>query len=156
MACGITHDPEESFDIVQDTFVKVYEKIDTFKEEAEFSTWLYRIAVNQCLNWRRRWKRRFRWHHQPLQNESGEIFLESVGSENNPENLYYKKELGQAVQENLARLPADARTIFILKEVEGLPYDQIAKILNIKIGTVSSRLFYARQKLRGLMKDRLG
>ena len=69
IAYGITLDREESLDIVQDVFLKVYRSIHKFKGESSLSTWLYRITVNTCLNWQRRWKRRLRWHHRPLEGD---------------------------------------------------------------------------------------
>jgi len=148
IAYGITMDREESLEIVQDVFLKVYSSIHAFEGRSKLYTWLRRITVNQSLNWRRRWKRRFRWHHQPLENEDTVESMELGTDEYGPETLYRKKELEKILNEGLNRLPEDARTIFILKEIEGLSYDDIAKTLDIKKGTVSSRIFYARQKLK--------
>lgn len=147
IAYGITLDREESLDIVQEVFLKVYQKIHTFREESSLSTWLHRITVNQCLNWRRRWKRRFRWHHQPLERDEAGDHPELGTDAYHPETLYQKKEFERALWQRLKELPEQARVVFILKEVEGLSYDEIAKALKIKRGTVSSRLFYARKKL---------
>ena len=84
------------------------------------------------LNWRRRWKRRFRWHHQPLEKEDSSNDV-ALGTEAyNPETLYGKKELDRIIKEGLKTLPEDARTVFILKELEGMSYDEIAGILKIK------------------------
>ncbi|MBW2109133.1 MAG: RNA polymerase sigma factor [Deltaproteobacteria bacterium] len=148
IAYGITLDREESLDIVQDVFIKVYEKIHTFRGESSLATWLHRITVNLCLNWKRRWTRRFRWHHQPLEKEDGMDYPELGTSEGVAEQLYEQKELKHLLWRQLQQLPGDARAVFVLKEVEGLSYDEIAKALNIKKGTVSSRLFYARKRLR--------
>ena len=146
VAYGMTLDREESLDIVQDVFLKVYEKIYGFREESKLSTWLYRVTVNQCLNWRRRWKRRFRWHHQPTDEANGH---EELGTgDDHPETLYQNKELEQAFWDQFRQLPSEARAVLVLKEFESLSYDEIAEALNIKTGTVSSRLFYARKKLR--------
>jgi len=150
IAFGITLDREESLDIAQEVFLKVYQKIHTFEQKAALSTWLHRITVNQSLNWKRRWKRRFRGQHQPLEN-SGAL---EPGTENQkPERLYQDKELGRMMQEGLKELPADARAVFVLKEIEGLSYDEIAATLSIKRGTVSSRLFYARKRLRERLRE---
>lgn len=156
IAYGITLDREESLDIVQDVFLKVYQKIHAFREESSLSTWLHRITVNLCLNWKRRWIRRFRWHHQPLEIEDGGDYPELGTNENMPEKLYEQKELKKMLWEQLKDLPEEARAVFVLKEMEGLSYDEIAETLRIKTGTVSSRLFYARKKLRhGLKKVQL-
>lgn len=148
IAYGIILDREESLDIVQDVFLKVYSRIHSFEGKSTLYTWLRRITVNESLNWRRKWKRRFRWHHQPLEDKDGgssvELGTEAVG----PETLYKKKELEKIIHQGLNKLPEDARAVLILKEVEGLSYDEIARHLGIKKGTVSSRIFYAREKLK--------
>lgn len=148
IAYRITLDREESLEIVQDVFLKVYTHIHTFKGDSTLYFWLKRITINQCLNWIRRWKRRFRWQHQPLGGEGREPHKEPGTDVNNPEAVYEKKELKKILTEGLRDLPEDARTVFILKELEGLSYDEIAALLKIKKGTVSSRLFYARQRLK--------
>jgi RNA polymerase sigma-70 factor (ECF subfamily) len=153
IAYGITLDREESLDVVQDVFLKVYQKIHSFRGESSLSTWLHRITVNMCLNWKRRWMRRFKWHHQPLEREEGGDYSELGTTETLPGTLYEQKELKEILWEQLKDLPEEARAVFVLKEIEGLSYDEIAKTLRIKTGTVSSRLFYARKKLRkGLKK----
>ena len=152
VAFGITMDHEESLDIVQEVFLKVHQNIQTFEEKAALSTWIHRITVNQCLNWRRRWKRRFRWQHQPLK----ESDLPEPGTDGEkPDILYEKEELRRLLQEGLKRLPEDARTVLVLKELEGLSYEDIAQTLNIRRGTVSSRLFYARKKLEEILKGHI-
>jgi len=150
IAFGMTLDREESLDIAQEVFLKVYQKIDTFEQKAALSTWLHRITVNQSLNWKRRWKRRFRGQHQPLESSG----VPEPGTENQkPERLYQHKELGRMLQEGLRGLPEDARAVFVLKEIEGLSYGEIADTLGVKPGTVSSRLFYARKRLREQLRE---
>ena len=148
IAFAITLDHDESLDICQEVFLQVFRKIDTFKADARLSTWLHRIAVNQALNWKRRWKRRLRWHHQPLERENGITLRELGTDEHNPENRYRERQMEARFRESLAALPEEARAVFVLKEVEGLSYEEIADRLNIRKGTVSSRLFYARRRLR--------
>jgi RNA polymerase sigma-70 factor (ECF subfamily) len=157
IAYGITLDSEDSLDIVQDVFLKVHQNIRRFRGKSKLSTWLHRITVNQSLNWKRRWKRRFRWHHRPLVTEDSGDYPELGTNEYYPEKLYQNKEFEKAFREKLRELPEDARTVFVLKEIEGLSYEEIAKTLKLKRGTVSSRLFYARQKLKeSLEQDLLG
>ena len=155
IAYGITLNREESLDIVQEVFLKVHQNIHTFREESKLSTWLHRITVNACLNWKRKWKRRFRWHHQPIERDEAGDRPELGTDEYYPETLYQRKEFEKILWERLRELPEEARVVFVLKEVEGLSYDEIAKTLNIKTGTVSSRLFYARKKLRKSLKEYL-
>jgi RNA polymerase sigma-70 factor (ECF subfamily) len=148
IAYGITLDREESLDIVQEVFVKVYERIHTFRGESKLSTWLHRITVNLCLNWKRRWKRRFRWHHEPIEAEEVSKKADVEGEDQRPDTLYEKKELEEIFWRCLREIPETARAVFVLKEVEGLSYEEIAEALKIRKGTVSSRLFYARKKLK--------
>jgi len=154
IAYGITLDSEESREIVQEVFIKVFRRINSFRGDSKLFTWLRRITVNESLNWQRKWKRRFRWHHQSLEKEDTYGIVEDKSDMDNPESLYEKKELKKDLQDGLRSLPEDARTVFILKELEGLSYEEIARLLKIQKGTVSSRLFYARQKLKGRLFDR--
>jgi len=155
IAYGITLDREDSMDIVQEVFLKVYTSIHTFKEDSLLYTWLRRITINQSLNWKRRWKRRFKWHHQSL--EKKEIY-DSVNQQadlNHPEISYIGKEQKKILEKGLNSLPENARTALMLKELEGLSYDEIARMLNISKGTVSSRIFYARKKLKEILSNLL-
>jgi len=155
IAYGITLDREESRDIVQEVFLKVHRNIHGFREESKLSTWLYRITVNVCLNWQRRWKRRFRWHHQPLEREKARDYQEPGADDDSPGKLYEQKEFAKKMWQTLEALPAESRAAFVLKEMEGLSYEEISQALNIKKGTVSSRLFYVRKKLREELKKYL-
>jgi len=152
VAYGITLDKEESVEIVQEVFLKVYLNIRRFREEAKLSTWLHRITINQCRNWRKKWRRKFGLHHHlPARDDVANN--PGMGSdEDSPDILYEKKVLGKIFRKWLRDLPEKDRTVFVLKEVEDLSYEEIARILKIKQGTVSSRLFYARKKLKRLIK----
>ena len=154
IAYGITLDAEESREIVQEVFIKVCSSIHSFREDARLYTWLRRITVNQGLNWRRKWKRRFRWHHQSLEKEGISAMVETRTNDVNPETLYENEELKKDLRTALNSLPQDARTVFILKELEGMSYEEIARILKLKKGTVSSRIFYARQKLKSILLEK--
>ena len=152
VAYGITLDKEDSLEIVQEVFLKVYQNIRTFREEARLSTWLHRITINQCLNWRRKWKRKLRWHHQSLETGAVAVCAELQSDKDSADTLYEKKELRKIFRKWLRTLPEEARAVFVFREVEGLSYEEIAKILKIKQGTVSSRLFYTRKRLKELLK----
>lgn len=153
LAYGITLDREESQEIVQEVFLKVFQKIKEFRGQSSLSTWLHRITINQCLNWRRKWKRRAKWQHRSLEAEDAD-HLEELGSEDSgPEEIYRDAEFQRIFTEKLRSLPDDARAVFTLKELEGLSYDEIAEVMKIKRGTVSSRLFYARKKLKESLSE---
>ena len=151
VAYGITLDAEESSDIIQDVFIKAYLGIDKFKGESSLYTWLRRITVNESLNWVRKWKRRFRWQHQSLDQEDGST-LDVKSEEAGPESSFSNKQITGILKKGLDKLPEKARTALILKEVEGLTYEEIGDLLKINKGTVSSRIFYAREKLREYLK----
>lgn len=153
IAYGITLDMEESLDIVQDVFLKVFTGINRFEGKSTLYTWLRRITINESLNWIRRWKRRFRWQHQTIDSEEQGPLRELGSSETDPQRIYQKKELEKIIYNGLNMLPEKARSALILKELEGLSYDEIGSLLNIKKGTVSSRIFYAREKLREYLED---
>lgn len=153
IAYGITLDAEDSLDIVQDVFLKVYRGIDKFEGKSSLYTWLRRITVNECLNWKRKWGRRLKWQHQSIDDDSFYETPEMSNEKETPENIYRKKELEKLLEEGLNILPEKARTVFVLKELEGLSYEKIGKLLGISRGTVSSRLFYAREKLREFLRD---
>ncbi len=149
IAFGMTSDREESMDIVQEVFLKVHRHINnTFDEKSKLSTWLYRITVNESFNLLRSWKRRFRDYHHPLETDESDYFSELGTNDFAPDALYQEKEFEKAFREALKGLGKNARAVFVLKEVQGLSYDQISNILKIKRGTVSSRLCYARKTLR--------
>ncbi len=148
VAYGITLDKEESMDIVQEVFLRVFKSIHAFRGEARLATWLYRITVNQCLSWRRKWKRKYRWHKPDHDGKDMDSFPEPVENGNHPEALYQNQEHHRLLVDSLNRLPEEARAVFVLKEWEGMSYEEISKVLKIKKGTVSSRLFYVRQRLK--------
>jgi len=152
IAYGITLDREASLELAQDVFLTVFRKIDGFRSESSLATWLHRITVNLSLNRLRRWKRRLRRWHQPYETDDGHTVEWQQDSET-PETRLRKKEFERHFQTQLERLPEKARAILVLKEAEGLSYDEIAHLLKLKKGTVSSRLFYARRKLKAAMEQ---
>jgi RNA polymerase sigma-70 factor, ECF subfamily len=148
VAYGITLDRDESQEILQEVFIKVYRSIGSFREESSLSTWLHRITVNLCLNWQRKSKRRPRWDSNSSGRKDSAERLRQGGDKDRPDVLYEEKELTVWFKRWLQGLPEEERTVFVLKEANGLSYEEIARILHIKRGTVSSRLFYARKKLK--------
>ncbi len=158
IAYGVTLNHEDSIEIVQDVFVIVFKKIHTFRQESSLSTWLRKITINQCLNWKRKWKRRFKWSHDSLDLDSGKnllndnnLFKETLKNYD-PEILYREKQLGENLMKAIKKLPEKIRVVFVLNSLEGLSYEEIANSLNIKKGTVSSRLYSARKKLMNSLK----
>jgi RNA polymerase sigma-70 factor (ECF subfamily) len=141
------HDAE---DAAQDTFIKAYQNLSNFKPDASLYTWLYRIAVNTCLDYK---KRPFFVSIFKSTHEGEEFVFEQPSNEPSPEKLYESKQMGYALQKSLKKLSLKLRTVIILKEIEGFSYEKIAEILDISVGTVKSRISRAREELRELMKD---
>ena len=133
---GNTSDAE---DIAQETFLKIYHTLESFKAQAKFSSWLYRITVNTAYDHLRKNK------HKPLSLD--EIDYSAISDNKNREDLVAK----EAMQEALNKIPFDFRSALTLKEIEGLSYQEIAEALKITIGTVESRICRARQILKKLL-----
>lgn len=153
LALQITKNQEDANDVMQETFIKVYQSIHTFRQEAAFETWVYRIAVNEALNFV---KRRERRRESPLSNAQEIDFDLSVRQQaemvNDPQIHAEKAELRRWVTKAVNSLSLKHRIVVILHELEGLTHAEIASILNCSEGTVRSRLHYARKQLRTLLK----
>jgi RNA polymerase sigma-70 factor (ECF subfamily) len=147
IAYGITLDREDSLEVVQEVFISVFKNIQTFRKEAGLATWLRKITINQCLNWKRKWKRRFKWHHNSLESENDKNLFEENKKNYDPERLYSEKQFERNLMGAVKILPEKIRLVFVLNIFEGLSYEKIAQTLNIKKGTVSSRLYSARKML---------
>jgi len=141
---GNAHDAE---DAAQDTFIKAYQNLKDFRPEASFYTWLYRIAVNTCLDFK---KRPF-WESLFTKSEGKTSIDEPASDWPSPEKLYESKQIGLALQSSIRKLPSKLRTI-ILSEIDGLSYNEIADILEISIGTVKSRISRAKEELKRTLK----
>jgi RNA polymerase sigma-70 factor (ECF subfamily) len=139
----ILHNHEDAQDMTHDIYIKIYEKRQTFSGNSEFTTWLYRIAVNMAINQTKRQK----WliNKLPL---IGELFNRSSEE---PEFIGFDEQ--EKIQQVLDRLPPDHKACLVLKDVQGFSYEEIAKTLNINIGTVRSRISRGREKLAILYKE---
>ena len=152
IAFGITLDAQESQDLVQEVFLQVYQSIGDFRGDASLSTWLHRITVNRCLNWKRRWARRFKWRHGSTDSIDEVAGKEPASDLPSPEIRVTSAQTCRQIDEALKKLPAEARAIFVLRELEGLSYEAIADATGIKLGTVRSRLFHARKRLKAMLQ----
>jgi RNA polymerase sigma-70 factor (ECF subfamily) len=142
---GMVHNQADTQDLSQETFIHAYEGIKGFNEKYRFYTWLYRIAINLCIN---HWKRRKPAQLVPIEN--GESYADP-----NPATDPAAMDLRRAVEKRLAQLPEEQKTVFVLRTFEEMSYQEIAEVLGISIGTVMSRLSRAREKLKELLKDYL-
>jgi len=148
---AVVRNPEDAVELAQETFIRAYQNLSKFEERASFSTWLYRIAVNLAIDWRRRESR-----HVTLRGEEADAELERIPSVvGDAFKETARGEIAERIRGALDELTAEQRTVILLREVEGLSYDEIAEVLNCPRGTVMSRLFYARSRMRELLKDLL-
>ena len=152
IAFGITLDAEESQDIMQEVFLQVYRTIGDFRGDASLATWLHRITVNRSLNWKRRWARRFKWLHVSTDSTEGLPAVEPESDLPSPEIRVANAQTRRQIDNALKMLPDQARTVFVLREIEGLSYEEIADAIGIKLGTVRSRLFHARKRLKEILQ----
>ena len=153
LAIQITKNHADADDVMQETFIKVYRSIRTFRKDAAFETWLYRIAVNEALNFvKRRERQRTSTLETVSETEYETTLRYRVQIANDPHAHAEKAELRRHVTEAVNTLSLKHRTVVILHEFEGLTHAEIASILNCSEGTVRSRLHYARKKLRTLLK----
>jgi len=156
VAYGITLNREESRDIVQEVFLQAYRNIVGFRGDASLATWLHRITVNRCLNWKRRWARRFQWMHVSTDRTDDDAPVAEIESPlPNPEDRVVDAQRRQQIDKALKMLPEQTRTVFVLREWEGLSYGEIADVTGIKLGTVRSRLFHARKRLKEILQPRV-
>ena len=156
VAYGITMDREESQDIVQEVFLQAYRNIARFRGESSLATWLHRITVNRCLNWKRRWARRFKWMHVSTDSTDDDPPAAVIESPlPTPEDRVADAQTWQQIGNALKMLPEQIRTVFVLRELEGLSYEEIADVTGIKLGTVRSRLFHARKRLKEILQPRV-
>ncbi len=147
LAYGVTLDMEDSQEIVQDVFVKAIKNIHGFRQESSLWGWLRKITINACLNWKRKWKRRFKWHHTPLASEDDPALYRKPGNLSDPESILREKEVEKKLMHAVGRLKERIRIVFVLNTFEDLSYEEIARELNIRKGTVSSRLHLARKQI---------
>jgi RNA polymerase sigma-70 factor (ECF subfamily) len=146
-------DYDVAVDLSQETFLRVYRNIHRYSNLYQFSTWIYRIATNLAIDEMRYRKRRGRvfyknvWGHRRLQDRDTPDF-EITDARRGPRDEMLRKESSQVLGDAIRSLPEKYRTAFIMKEVQELPYDMIAKALNCSSGTIKSRLHRARELLQ--------
>jgi len=148
LAVNLLGDRDEALDLSQEVFLRVFRTIHRFRGQSSLRTWIYRIAVNQARNRHRFWRRRHRADQVSLDQHIAAHGEFMSGLESGPERMLAQKQLAQKLQRALDQLPFDQRTAIVLREVDGLSYEEIAYSLGVAIGTVKSRLTRARQALR--------
>jgi len=157
LALGMTKDPDDAMDIAQETFVRVHKYLPSFKGDSSFFTWTYRIATNLCLDAQRKKSRMERVDSD----EGDEAEIEAAMDPPShalagPQRQALNQELKAKIDEALEGLSANHRAILLLREVDGLSYEELAKVLDIRKGRVMSRLFHARLKMQNKLREYLG
>lgn len=146
---ALVHNQDDALELGQETFIRAFENLPGFEGRSSFSTWLYRIAANLSIDWRRRETRTPVTRGKEAENE-----LQRIAS---PQGDSFRaaasSELSAKVRAALEELTPEHRTVILLREMEGLSYEEISDILGCPKGTVMSRLHYARSHLRELLKD---
>jgi RNA polymerase sigma-70 factor, ECF subfamily len=152
LVAGMVSETSEAADITQDVFLKAFRGIRGFRRGSSLKTWLYRIAIREALN-HRRWL--WRHHRQQdsidAQTESGQATLEIEDAGSTPFEQAATHELQQAVQQALLKLPEAFRSAVILRDLEGMSYEEVAEVLTITVGTVKSRILRGRRMLREIL-----
>ncbi len=158
VAYGVVKNPQDAMDIVQDGFVKVHRHIAKFQGTSSFYTWLYRIIMNLSID-----------HVRRRKNAKGVEYDDAVGREDdevagdgtllprildaNPAKTVIRRELLDKIQQALEELPEYHRAVIVLREVEGLSYEEMSQVLGVPKGTIMSRLFHARKKMQSALSD---
>ena len=150
-AYSMMRNEDEAIDLSQEAWVKGWQRLKQFQGEAGFATWMTRIVINLCLDQLRKRKRLQTESIEAMSEESGGVERQMPVVTVNPTERLERAELRQRIDQALAQLSYAHRTVLILHEFEEMEYKQIAKTMGCSIGTVMSRLFYARRKLAALL-----
>jgi len=152
-AVSMMRNEEEAIDLSQEAWVKGWQRLHQFQGEASFGTWMTRIVINLCLDQLRKQKRQRTDSIEAMDEESGGVERHMPVVTINPTAGLERNELRQRINKALGQLSHEHRTVLVLHEFEEMEYKQIAETMGCSIGTVMSRLFYARRKLAALLTD---
>ena len=155
VAMGMLGHPETAMDLTQEAFLRAYQSLDRFRGEAAFFTWLRRIVTNVCLDHLRKAEHRTPTtsYDEALGGDEDPDAVGLAGTLEAPDTGVRRKELGAAIEAAMKTLTPEQRAAVVLREVEGLSYEEIAKVLECATGTVMSRLHYARKRLQALLRE---
>lgn len=151
---NMTSNREDASDLAQETFIKAFQAIARFKGKSSFFTWIYRIAINTTMTFlKKRSRRRFISYEKIDEEVSNTEIFERLTAKNRSEKGALVSELQEKLNDSLQKLSPKHRTVVILHEIEGLEHAQIAEITKVSVGTVRSRLHYAKQQLQSYLQD---
>jgi len=149
LALRMMGNPDDASDVAQEAFLRVYSSLRSFRGDSSFSTWIYRIVSNICLDeLRKRNRQRLAYLDEPVESEDGEMSKQVPDPSPGPDDVLQQTETRECIQRGIASLHEDHRVIVVLRDIQGLSYEEIAEILGISLGTVKSRLNRARTALK--------
>jgi len=151
----MVRDVQEAEDLTQEAFIKAFNSLASFNEEYAFSTWLYKIATNNCIDFFRKRKLQTYSLDKPIQYKDSEIQHEIPDPDLNPEKSILARERSNMIQEAIQTLPEKYYTAIVLRHNDEKSYEEIAEILDLPLGTVKARIFRAREMLNKVLKERL-
>lgn len=154
IAYGVVHNSDDAKDIAQNVFLKIHRSLEKFRGDAKFYTWLYRITVNVAIDFMRKKKRKMSVEYNDAVKLNADIPI-APSKKSLPRDKVLLKELYEKLQEAIQSLSEEHRTTLVLREMENLSYQEIADTLNCSIGTVMSRIYYARRKVQQQLKPYL-
>jgi RNA polymerase sigma-70 factor (ECF subfamily) len=152
-AFSMTRSEEDALDLSQEAWVKAWQRLEQFQGDSSFATWITRITINLCLDHLRKKKRERAESVEEMDEEFGGVERQMPVERSNPTAGLERQELRRRIDEAMAKLSYEHRTVLILHEFEELEYKRIAQVMNCSIGTVMSRLFYARRRLARLLDE---
>jgi RNA polymerase sigma-70 factor (ECF subfamily) len=156
MICHMTSNHEDANDLAQESFIKAFSALKSFKGGSSFYTWLYRIAVNKTINFLKQRKNKYHISLNDIDfNAEHDPDLMALISDKTPNRDVALSELQKKLNEALLKLSEPHRMVVVMHDVQGMSHDEIAEVMGCNIGTVRSRLFYARQQLQGQLTDYL-
>lgn len=145
---------EEALDLAQEAFIKVFSTLDKYDPAFAFSSWLYKITSNLCIDFLRKRRIETVAMDEPVRGEKGDYIRQYQSPMDNPEALALRKERSSLVVDAIGQLPPHYRIILLLRHQEALSYEEIASVLGIPLGTVKARIHRAREMLKGKLKGK--
>lgn len=153
IALKVLGNKEDAYEMVQEAFIKVFRSIKSFKEQSTFSTWIYRITINVCLDYIRKQKKNtIISYDNSIKIDENEVYFQVKDDSQRPDVLYERREMQREINEAIKKLPQDQRIVIVLKDIHGFSYSEIASIVQCPEGTVKSRLNRGRVALKEILK----